>query len=98
MLKDRYGNSVSTGSTAALEKYNQALDLIHLYRGVAQRFGGSHAQRDILTLTALHAALRGNLRTDAEALTAERLAHKPHSPWAGRLALQARKIGAAQAA
>lgn len=55
-------------------------------RGVAQRFGGSHAQCDILTLTALHAAIRGRMREAAEALAAERLAYKPHSPWAGRLA------------
>src|SRR5262245_24029019 len=33
MLKDRYGNSVSTGSHAALKHYNEALELIRLYRG-----------------------------------------------------------------
>ena len=33
MLKDRYGNSVSTSSQAALAKYDEALDLIRLYRG-----------------------------------------------------------------
>ena len=54
-------------------------------RGIASRFGGSHAQRDILTLTMLHAALRGGLHQSARALAAERLAHKPHSPWARRL-------------
>jgi hypothetical protein len=58
-------------------------------RGVAQRFGGSHAQRDVLTLTALHAALRGGLRGAAEALGAERISHKPESPWARRLARRA---------
>lgn len=55
-------------------------------RPVAQRFGGSHAQRDILTLTALHAARRGGFDATADALAAERLQHKPHSPWARRLA------------
>jgi len=33
MLKDRYGNAVSTQSRAALEKYDEALELIRLYRG-----------------------------------------------------------------
>ncbi|MGH6949734.1 MAG: tetratricopeptide repeat protein, partial [Vitreimonas sp.] len=60
----------------------------------AHRFGGSHAQRDILSLTALHAALRGGLAPAAEAFAAERLMHKPQSPWAGRLARQARELSA----
>lgn len=58
-------------------------------RACAQRLGGSHAQRDILTLTALHAALRGGLVSLAEALSTERLEHKPLSPWARRLQDQA---------
>src|SRR5262245_14057338 len=33
MLKDRYGNLASTNSQAAMAKYNEALDLIRLYRG-----------------------------------------------------------------
>src|SRR5512147_218236 len=33
MLNDRYGNPVSTQSRAALAKYDEALDLIRLYRG-----------------------------------------------------------------
>ncbi len=33
MLKDRYGNPVSTASQAALAHYDDALDLIRLYRG-----------------------------------------------------------------
>lgn len=63
-------------------------------RPVAQRFGGSHAQRDLLSLTALHAALRGGSTAIAEALVAERLTHKPHSPWARRLARQVAGDGA----
>lgn len=66
-------------------RHAEAVAKILDVRGIAQRFGGSHAQRDILTLTALHAALRGGLTGAAEALSAERLAHKPLSPWAGRL-------------
>ena len=33
MLKDRYGNPLSTQSRAAVDKYNDALELIRLYRG-----------------------------------------------------------------
>lgn len=75
-------------------RYGEALEKIAATRGVAQRFGGSHAQRDVLTLTALHAALRGGFAATAEAFAAERSAHKPHSPWAGRLSRQARDLSA----
>jgi Tfp pilus assembly protein PilF len=75
-----------------------AAETICSVRGVAQRFGGSHAQRDVLTLTALHAAVRGGMQQAAEALAAERLAHKPHSPWARRLAARAQTSAVAVAA
>jgi tetratricopeptide (TPR) repeat protein len=52
--------------------------------------GGSHAQRDVFQWTATEAALRAGNRTLADALIAERLAAKPHSPlnraWAARAA------------
>ena len=70
-------------------RYAEAAAKILAVRSIAQRFGGSHAQRDILTLTALHAALRGGLTATAEAISAERLQHKPLSPWARRLSDQA---------
>jgi hypothetical protein len=79
-------------------RYDECVEKIAATRGLAQRFGGSHAQRDILTLTAVHAALRGGLAGAAEAFTAERLAHKPQSPWAGRLARQARELSDKQRA
>ncbi len=75
-----------------------ALDLILRVRGIAQRFGGSHAQRDVLSLTAVTAAIRGGFRATAEALAAERLTHKPQSPWAQRLWREAGRSGVAQAA
>jgi tetratricopeptide (TPR) repeat protein len=62
--------------------YLEAVNKIGATRGVAQRFGGSHAQRDILTLTMLHAALRGGLVGIAEAIATERVTHKPGSLWA----------------
>lgn len=79
-------------------RYDECVEKIVVTRGIAQRFGGSHAQRDILTLTALHAALRGGMAPTAEAFAAERLAHKPQSPWAGRLARQARELRTKRAA
>lgn len=79
-------------------RYDEAVEKIAATRGIAQRFGGSHAQRDVLTLTALHAAIRGGMASTAEAFAAERLAHKPQSPWAGRLARQVRELSAQRAA
>jgi tetratricopeptide (TPR) repeat protein len=79
-------------------RHAECVEKISAVRGIAQRFGGSHAQRDILTLTALHAAMRGGMAETAEAFAAERLAHKPHSPWAGRFARQARELSAKQRA
>jgi tetratricopeptide (TPR) repeat protein len=66
-------------------RYAQSAEAIIAVRGIAQRFGGSHAQRDVLSLTALHAAIRGGMTETAKALVAERLKQKPHSPWALRL-------------
>jgi tetratricopeptide (TPR) repeat protein len=76
-------------------RYAETVQKIAAVRGIAQRFGGSHAQRDILSLTALHAALRGGLKQTAEAFASERVVHKPESPWARNLAERARKLKAA---
>jgi len=79
-------------------RYGECVEKISATRGIAQRFGGSHAQRDVISLTAIHAALRGGFAATAEAFAAERLAHKPQSPWAGRLARQARELSAERVA
>ncbi len=79
-------------------RHAECIDKLLAVRTIAQRFGGSHAQRDLLALTALHSALRGGATEIAEALVAERLAHKPHSPWLRRLARQARAGGSSQRA
>lgn len=57
-----------------------AVELLHPARFIANSFGGSHAQRDIIDWTLTEAALRGGFRDVAEALARERLALKPHSP------------------
>lgn len=79
-------------------KYAEAVEKIGAVRGIAQRFGGSHAQRDILTLTLLHAAIRGDIKPVAEAVAAERVAHKPQSPWARALSRRAQGVGTMAAA
>lgn len=61
-------------------EWDQALDGLLMVRPVAQRMGGSHAQRDVIALTAVEAALRGGGSTVARALIAERLDAKPFSP------------------
>jgi tetratricopeptide (TPR) repeat protein len=55
----------------------------------ALRFGGSNAQRDILSLTAAEAALRGHLSALALALTSERTRLRPTNPAAWDLAARA---------
>jgi hypothetical protein len=55
----------------------------------ASRFGGSHAQRDLLTLTLIDSATRAGLRHIALHYANERLVHKPASDWGRRLAARA---------
>jgi hypothetical protein len=55
------------------------VDELQRVRAFAHRFGGSHAQRDLLQLTVTEAALRAGRPSLASALIAERLAVKPHS-------------------
>ena len=57
---------------------------------IANRFGGSHAQRDLLDLTMMEAALRLPDRALARAIVAERLALKPNSPHARAMLDRAR--------
>jgi hypothetical protein len=72
--------------------YAGAVRLLRAIRGDAHRFGGSHAQRDLLDLTLIEAALRDGQHGLAAGLAAERLDLKPHSPsclvLAGRAACQ----------
>lgn len=69
--------------------YRAAIDLLLPLRGKANRFGGSHAQRDLFSWTLVEAAVRAGDRRLADALLAERQALKPHSPlnrgWEARI-------------
>jgi hypothetical protein len=71
------------------EQYGEVVQLIRPRRGIANRFGGSHAQRDVLDLTLIEAALRSGQRDLATALAAERVAAKPESPLARLFARRA---------
>ncbi|MEW6631330.1 MAG: tetratricopeptide repeat protein [Pseudomonadota bacterium] len=60
--------------------YEEAVRLIRPIRSVAHRFGGSHAQRDVIDLTLIEAALRTGDGALAQALAAERRLARPDSP------------------
>jgi hypothetical protein len=68
----------------------EALRSIGPVRAAAWRFGGSHAQRDLVAQTLLAAAARAGDRTAGQALLDERRRAKPRTPltahWAAQLA------------
>ncbi len=61
-------------------RYADCIDLLRPIRSTAARFGGSHAQRDLIDLTLIEAANRAGNPPLAAALTAERAALRPASP------------------
>jgi len=65
-------------------KFDRTVDLLRPVRNFANRFGGSHAQRDLVDLTLIEAAKRGGQVSLVRALAAERLRAKPQSPIALR--------------
>ena len=69
--------------------YAETVRLLRPIRSYAHRFGGSHAQRDLLDLTLIEAAVRGGETQLAAALIAERIAAKPASVSAQQLAQRA---------
>jgi tetratricopeptide (TPR) repeat protein len=60
--------------------YEAAVERLHGSRHIANAFGGSHAQRDVIDWTLTEAAVRAGLPDLAEALAHERLALKPRNP------------------
>jgi hypothetical protein len=60
--------------------YAETVTRLRAVRSIAHRFGGSHAQRDVLDLTLIEAALRAGRQPLASALAAERAAMRPRSP------------------
>jgi len=72
-------------------RYGNTIAWLLPVRSIAHRFGGSHAQRDVLTQTLIEAAIRAGRHQLAMHLLNERTAHKPHSPFVWRLMAKARK-------
>lgn len=72
------GRAVSEGIIAfGEEDYAAAVDHLRGARAKASAWGGSHAQRDVIDLTLIEAALRSGETSLARALTAERAEAKP---------------------
>jgi tetratricopeptide (TPR) repeat protein len=72
--------------------YAECVQRLRSVRNVAQRFGGSHAQRDLIDLTMIEAALRDGQPALASALAAERQAVRPSSPLAKLFAIRAEEL------
>ncbi|MEX2519189.1 MAG: tetratricopeptide repeat protein [Paracoccaceae bacterium] len=75
--------------------FDQAVTKLHGARHIANSFGGSHAQRDVIDWTLTEAAIRGGFGGAAEAISHERVALKPHSPINRRFLARAEAIGIA---
>lgn len=60
--------------------YAESVRRLRSVRNLAHRFGGSRAQRDLIDLTLIEAAIRDGQQTLARALVAERLDRKPQTP------------------
>ncbi len=78
--------------------YAQTIERLLPVRGKANRFGGSHAQRDMFSWTMTEAAVRLGDRALADAFVAERLVAKPESPVNKAWAMRADKLKRKQAA
>jgi tetratricopeptide (TPR) repeat protein len=76
------------------QDFEITVDELQRVRAFAHRFGGSHAQRDLLQLTTTEAALRAGRQPLARALVGERLARKPTSACNLRLLERALIMGA----
>jgi hypothetical protein len=78
--------------------YARAIELLLPLRAKANRFGGSHAQRDMFSWTLTEAAIRLGNRTLADTFVAERLSWKPESPINRAWAMRAAELNPQQAA
>ncbi len=93
MMTEQVGLPVAR-ALRAFGRGNHASVVEHLrpVRSIANRFGGSHAQRDVIDLTLIEAAIRGSDLATARAFTSERAARKPDSPLGALLARRAREM------
>jgi hypothetical protein len=66
-------------------RHADVLRTLEPVRDIAHHFGGSHAQRDILTLTLVQSALRTGQDKLARHYLAERRVHRPSSALGWRI-------------
>ena len=80
MMTAEVGLPASTAVIAFTEgRYDDAVDTLLPIRTQFSRFGGSHAQRDVLQRTLTDAAIRAGRLELARALVAERLSQRDTS-------------------
>lgn len=66
-------------------RHGEVVEGLHRIKGIAVRFGGSNAQRDLIHWTMTEAALRGGDHAVAAGLVRQRTARKPNSVQATRM-------------
>lgn len=95
----KVGRAISDGIVAFGQgDYARSTDLLRDARNIAHHFGGSHAQRDLIDLTLIEAAIRSGEASLARALTAERANAKPDLRSSQMLVRRAMNEAARQAA
>ncbi len=94
MMARTVGVPCAEGLLAFAEKrFADAVAALAPVRSIANRFGGSNAQRDILNQTLIEAAIRAGYSGLAANLVNERAEHKPHSPLTRRFRSRAGRPG-----
>jgi len=92
MMSREVGLPLARGLAAfGRQDYDAVIEFLTPIRPRANLFGGSHAQRDLLQLTMLEAALRGGRGSLARALASERTEFKRTSPFNWRVMARALK-------
>ena len=76
-------------------RYAECIELLRPIRHMAHRFGGSHAQRDVLDQTLLEASRRAGFDALTTALVNERVALRPRTPLAALLNRSDARLAAA---
>jgi len=92
MMTRQVGLPIANALIAFSEKRHLvAVELLMGVRAIANRFGGSNAQRDLIHLTMVEAAHRAGRSRLEFALASERTSSKPTSPFNLQLAARARR-------
>lgn len=76
-------------------RYAECVALLRPIRHIAHRFGGSHAQRDLIDQTLIEASRRAGFDKLTTALVRERVALRPRTPLAALLDQRATPLGKA---